>query len=52
MRSILDNLSFIMEDISRNLGGSSYHCFVAGDVIPSVTSPIVSTPKSCQMAGL
>ncbi|MEK7219404.1 MAG: hypothetical protein AAB687_01875 [Patescibacteria group bacterium] len=48
MRSILDNLSFIMEDISRNLRtGSSYHCFVAGDVIPSVTSPIVSTPKSC-----
>lgn len=48
MRSILDNLSFIMEDMSRNLRtGSSYHCFVLGDTIPSSTSPIVSTPKSC-----
>ncbi|MDO8659298.1 MAG: prepilin-type N-terminal cleavage/methylation domain-containing protein, partial [Candidatus Parcubacteria bacterium] len=48
MRSILDNLSFIMEDMSRNLRtGSSYHCFVLGDTIPSSTSPVVSTPKSC-----
>src|SRR3989344_6919944 len=48
MRSIMDNLSFIMEDMSRNLRtGYNYHCFVSGDVIPSTTSPIVSTPKSC-----
>ncbi|MCX5711453.1 MAG: hypothetical protein NTY47_00035 [Candidatus Omnitrophica bacterium] len=48
MRSIIDSLSFVMEDMSRNLRtGSSYHCFVAGDTIPSVTSSIVSTPKSC-----
>ncbi|OGI85720.1 hypothetical protein A3A05_03145 [Candidatus Nomurabacteria bacterium RIFCSPLOWO2_01_FULL_41_12] len=48
MRSIMDNLSFIMEDISRNLRtGYNYHCFVSGDVIPGTTSPVVSTPKSC-----
>lgn len=48
MRSILDNLSFIMEDMSRNLRtGSSYHCFIASDPIPSETSSIVSTPQSC-----
>jgi type II secretory pathway pseudopilin PulG len=48
MRSIMDNLSFIMEDMSRNLRtGSSYHCFIAGDVIPSTSSPVVSAPKSC-----
>ena len=48
MRSVLDNLSFIMEDMSKNLRtGSSYHCFISGDIIPLSTSPIVSTPKSC-----
>ncbi|MEI7709527.1 MAG: hypothetical protein WCI76_02325 [bacterium] len=48
MRSILDNLSFVMEDMSRNLRtGYNYHCFISGDVIPSATSSIVSTPKSC-----
>src|SRR3990167_6100865 len=48
MRSIMDNLSFIMEDMSKNLRtGYNYHCFVSGDVIPSTTSSVVSTPKSC-----
>ncbi len=48
MRSIMDNLSFVMEDMSRNLRtGYNYHCFVAGDTIPSSTSAVVSTPKSC-----
>jgi len=48
MRSIMDNLSFVLEDMSRNLRtGTNYHCFVAGDAIPSITSPIVSAPKSC-----
>lgn len=33
MRSILDNLSFIMEDMSRNLRtGYDYHCIDDGDV--------------------
>lgn len=48
MRSIMDNLSFVMEDISRNSRtGYNYHCFAAGDTIPSITSNIVSTPNSC-----
>src|SRR3989344_3777788 len=48
MRSIMDNLSFVMEDMSKNLRtGYKYHCFTSGDTIPSTTSPIVSTPKSC-----
>jgi hypothetical protein len=48
MRSIIDNLSFVVEDMSRNLRtGYHYHCFITGDVIPNTTSPIVSTPKSC-----
>ena len=48
MRSIMDNLSFILEDMSRNIRtGYNYHCFVSGDTIPVTTSAIVSTPKSC-----
>ena len=47
LRSIMDNLSFIMEDMSRNLRtGNNYHCFSALDSIPSSTSSLVSTPKS------
>ena len=50
MRSIIDNLNFIMEDMSRNLRtGYSYHCIVAGDVLPPI-SP-VGTPKSCLNGG-
>jgi Tfp pilus assembly protein PilW len=48
MRSIMDNLSFIMEDMSRNMRtGYDFHCFIAGDIIPSITSDVVSVPKSC-----
>jgi type II secretory pathway pseudopilin PulG len=44
MRSIMDNLSFIMEDISRNVRtGYNYHC---GDL----TS--VDVPQSCASAGI
>lgn len=47
MRSIIDGLSFMMEDISRNVRtGYNYHCFTSSDTIPSSTSSIVSTPKS------
>jgi len=54
IRSIMDNLSFIMEDIGRNLRtGSKYHCFtsVDGDTIPATTSSVVSAPKSCGTGG-
>jgi type II secretory pathway pseudopilin PulG len=48
MRSIMDNLNFVMEDISRNLRtGYNYHCFVSGNAIPSASSPVPSAPKSC-----
>ncbi|MBI2627473.1 hypothetical protein HYW72_00925 [Candidatus Nomurabacteria bacterium] len=44
MRSILDNLSFIMEDMSRNLRtGYDYYCILAGETIPSGTV----NPRSC-----
>ncbi|MFA5791798.1 MAG: hypothetical protein WC884_02050 [Candidatus Paceibacterota bacterium] len=48
MRSIMDNLSFIMEDMGKNLRtGYNYHCFTSSDVIPSATSNTMSVPKSC-----
>lgn len=48
VRSIIDSLSFIMEDISRNIRtGYGYRCFVTGDTIPSITSALMSAPKSC-----
>lgn len=48
MRSIIDSLSFVTEDISRNLRtGYNYHCFVPGDVIPTVPVSSISNPKSC-----
>ena len=47
MRSILDNLSFIMEDISRNIRtGYNYRC-ISG--IFSNTS--ISTAQSCNLGG-
>lgn len=49
IRSIIDSLSFIVEDISRNIRtGYDYHCFETGDTIPTTTSAVVSTPKSCE----
>ncbi len=50
MRSIIDNLSFIMEDMSKNLRtGYNYHCLVAGeDTLPT---PNMSNPKSCSSGG-
>lgn len=46
MRSIIDNLSFIMEDMSRNLRtGYIYHCIDAEDTLPILSG--VSTAKSC-----
>lgn len=48
MRSIMDNLNFVMEDMSKNLRtGYSYHCFVTGENIPGTTSNTMSVPKSC-----
>lgn len=44
-RSIMDNFSFIMEDISRNLRtGYSYQCFSAGQ---SLSPGALGVPRSC-----
>jgi len=48
MRSIVDSLSFVLEDMSRNIRtGSKIRCFLPGDSIPITTDSIMSTPKSC-----
>lgn len=40
-RSILDNLSFVMEDMSKNLRtGSGYHCITGSDTLNSVQVPL------------
>src|SRR3989344_7981950 len=45
MRSIMDNLSFILEDMYRNLRtGSGYHCIDDGNVIATF-------PHSCAVGG-
>ena len=45
VRSILDNLSFIMEDISRNLRtGYDYQCF---SVSQDLSSAFLGAPRSC-----
>lgn len=47
MRSILDNLSFIMEDISRNLRtGYNYQCFRKG-VDLTLSFATLGAPRSC-----
>lgn len=47
MRSIMDNLSFIMDDMSKNLRtGYNYHCIDSTDTLMNL-----DTPKSCANAG-
>jgi len=47
MRSIMDNLSFVMEDMSRNLRtGTNYQCFDASHTILSPAT--LGAPLSCQ----
>lgn len=47
MRSIIDNLSFVMEDMSRNLRtGYSYYC-ITGDQIPTGEP----SPSNCENGG-
>lgn len=48
MRSIMDNLSFVMEDMSRNLRtGSKYHCINDNNFAKNV----IIVPKSCSIGG-
>lgn len=47
-RAVLDNVSFVLEEISRNLRtGSSYHCEVNGDALSEPEKP-----KSCSIGYL
>ncbi len=48
MRSIIDSLNFVMEDMSRNIRtGYNYHCKISGESIPSSTDSSLSAPKNC-----
>lgn len=53
MRSIMDNLSFIMEDMSRNLRtGYNYYCATGGDNLSNVattkSTPVIGgVPQNC-----
>jgi len=50
MRSIMDNLSFIMEDMSKNLRtGYNYHCTTNDDINDSFTN--LSTPQGGENCG-
>ncbi len=49
MRSVMDSLSFVMEDMSRNLRvGYNYHCLTT---TPPVLSSGAATPLSCSTGG-
>ena len=40
LRSILDNLSFILEDMGRNIRtGYNYRCLISGDAFPFIVGP-------------
>lgn len=46
LRSVMDNLSFIMEDMARNLRlGSNFQCPLSGSVTIPVTTPV--SPSDC-----
>lgn len=46
-RSIMDNLSFVMEDMSRNLRtGYNYQCFATGQTLTPAT---LGAPRSCPL---
>ena len=48
LRSIMDNLSFIMEDMSKNLRtGNSFQCF-RKEIETQVTSGDLGPPRSCE----
>ncbi len=48
IRSVVDNLNFVMEDMSRNMRtGYNYHCFLPLETAPATSSDVYSTPRSC-----
>ena len=48
MRSIMDNLSFIMEDMSRNLRtGYTYHCITGADTLSLASINTAKSGSNC-----
>ena len=48
MRSSMDSLNFIMEDMSRNLRlGTNFHCFAAGETGTGIDGTGAVTPQNC-----
>lgn len=46
LRALEDNLSFIMEDMSRNIRlGTNYHCFDSTEAVAPI--PSIQNPKNC-----
>ncbi|MCX6752230.1 MAG: prepilin-type N-terminal cleavage/methylation domain-containing protein [Candidatus Nomurabacteria bacterium] len=53
MRSIMDNLSFIMEDMSRNIRtGYNYRCYESGTWPGISQQSVFNTPQSCISGGV
>ncbi len=53
MRSIMDNLSFILEDISRNLRtGYNYRCYPSGTWGGDEQQSVLNIPQSCENGGV
>ncbi len=52
MRGIIDNLNFVMEDMSRNLRtGYNYHCIPSDETELPSSVEVWSTPQSCPNGG-
>lgn len=54
LRSIIDNLNFTMEDMSRNFKlGSEYHCVTAGDpaIVAGQANTFLASAQDCNMPG-
>jgi type II secretory pathway pseudopilin PulG len=48
VRSLLDSLTYTMEDMSRNLRtGSNYSCLAAGDTISAFSAPAPKSGQKC-----
>ena len=52
MRSIMDNLNFIMEDMSKNLRtGYNYRCYTGGSITDIIDDSNISSTRSCNSGG-
>ena len=52
MRNVMDNMSFIIEDMSRNIRtGYNFRCFSVGEEIDKRGDPTLDDPRSCPSGG-